>query len=160
MSSILDSLADIYEANSEGDEKAAQTAKNLRIASTIIDTISGATSAYMSTWKAYGEMPILAHTLAIVNAAAVMAAGMANVEKIRSTNVSGDSAPLTSSSSIGATVSAPSIPTEVPQTRTLTSASEERRLNERGKDQRVYLVWSDIEAAGRKARVRETETSF
>lgn len=160
VSSILDSLADIYEANSEGDEKAAQTAKNLRIASTIIDTISGATSAYMSTWKAYGEMPILAHTLAIVNAAAVMAAGMANVEKIRSTNVSGDSAPLTSSSSIGATVSAPSIPTEVPQTRTLTSASEERRLNERGKDQRVYLVWSDIEAAGRKARVRETETSF
>lgn len=162
VSSILDSLADIYEANSEGDEKAAQTSKNLRIASTIIDTISGATSAYMSTWKAYGEMPILAQTLAIVNAAAVMAAGMANVAKIRSTNVSGDSAPSTSSSSssIGATVSAPSIPTEVPQTRTLTSASEERRLNERGKDQRVYIVWSDIEAAGRKARVRETETSF
>lgn len=160
VSSILDSLADIYEANSEGDEKAAQTSKNLRIASTIIDTISGATSAYMSTWKAYGEMPILAQTLAIVNAAAVMAAGMANVAKIRSTNVSGDSAPSASSSSIGATVSAPSIPTEVPQTRTLTSASEERRLNERGKDQRVYLVWSDIEAAGRKARVRETETSF
>lgn len=161
VSSILDSLADIYEANSEGDEKAAQTAKNLRIASTIIDTISGATSAYMSTWKAYGEMPILAQTLAIVNAAAVMAAGMANVAKIRSTDVSGDSAPSTSSSSsIGATVSAPSIPTEVPQTRTLTSASEERRLNERGRDQRVYIVWSDIEAAGRKARVRDTETSF
>ena len=160
VSSILDSLADIYEANSEGDEKAAQTAKNLRIASTIIDTISGATSAYMSTWKAYGEMPILAQTLAIVNAAAVMAAGMANVAKIRSTDVSGDSAPSASSSSIGATVSAPSIPTEVPQTRTLTSASEERRLNERGRDQRVYIVWSDIEAAGRKARVRDTETSF
>ena len=160
VSSILDSLADIYEANSEGDEKAAQTAKNLRIASTIIDTISGATSAYMSTWKAYGEMPILAQTLAIVNAAAVMAAGMANVAKIRSTDVSGDSAPSSSSSSIGATVSAPSIPTEVPQTRTLTSASEERRLNERGRDQRVYIVWSDIEAAGRKARVRDTETSF
>ena len=160
VSSILDSLADIYEANSEGDEKAAQTAKNLRIASTIIDTISGATSAYMSTWKAYGEMPILAQTLAIVNAAAVMAAGMANVAKIRNTDVSGDSAPSSSSSSIGATVSAPSIPTEVPQTRTLTSASEERRLNERGRDQRVYIVWSDIEAAGRKARVRDTETSF
>lgn len=160
VSSILDSLADIYEANSEGDEKAAQTAKNLRIASTIIDTISGATSAYMSTWKAYGEMPILAQTLAIVNAATVMAAGMANVAKIRNTDVSGNSAPSASSSSIGATVSAPSIPTEVPQTRTLTSASEERRLNERGKDQRVYLVWSDVEAAGRKARIRETETSF
>lgn len=164
VSSILSSMADIYEANSEGDERAAQTAKNLRIASTVIDTISGATSAYMSTWKAYGDIPFIgpgmAQALAIVNAAAVMAAGMANVAKIRNTDVSGNSAPSASSSSIGATVSAPSIPTEVPQTRTLTSASEERRLNERGKDQRVYLVWSDVEAAGRKARIRETETSF
>lgn len=159
---MLNSLADIYEQNSKGDEASVRRVKNLRIASATMDTIAGATSAYMNTMKSFdGVFAFPATlTLAILNAATVFAAGMANVAKIRNTDVSGNSAPSASSSSIGATVSAPSIPTEVPQTRTLTSASEERRLNERGKDQRVYLVWSDVEAAGRKARIRETETSF
>lgn len=165
VSSILDSLGDIYEENSEGNEEAARQAKNLRIASTIIDTISGATSAYMSTWKAYGEIPgigpALAAALAGVNAAAVLAAGYAQVQQIRNTDVDKDSAPSSSSSSsISATVSAPQVPSELPQTRTITSASEEERLNRMAEDQRVYVVYSDISQAGRKVQVRESESTF
>lgn len=158
VSGILDSLADIYEANSDGNEKAAQQAKNLRIASTIIETISGAVSAYMNTIKTF-ENPAVAIPLAVLNAGTVLAAGYAQIEKIRNTEVSRDSAP-SGSASASAFATAPSVPTQPEQVRTLTSASEEERLNRMADDQRVYVLASDIEAAQRSRRVRVRESTF
>lgn len=159
-SSILGSLADIYEANSEGNEEAAQQAKNLRIASVIIDTISGAVSAYMGAIKAYAEIPGLGPVMGGIQAATVVAAGMAEVEKIRNTDVNKDSAPSSSASGMSAAVSAPVLPEEMPQTRILTSAEDEDRLNRMAYDQRVYVVYSDIAQAGRRVQVRDSEATF
>ncbi len=163
VSSILDSLADVYEENSEGNEKAAQQAKNLRIASTIIETISGAVSAYMGAVKAFSGIPGIGPgvgmAMGALNAATVLAAGYAQVEKIRNTEVSRDSAP-SGSASASAFATAPSVPTQPEQVRTLTSASEEERLNRMAGDQRVYVLASDIEAAQRSRRVRVRESTF
>lgn len=163
VSGILDSLADVYEANSEGNEKAAQQAKNLRIASTIIETISGAVSAYMGAIKAFSGIPGIGPgvgmAMGALNAATVLAAGYAQVEKIRNTEVSRDSAP-SGSASASAFATAPSVPTQPEQVRTLTSASEEERLNRMAGDQRVYVLASDIEAAQRSRRVRVRESTF
>lgn len=159
-SAILGSLADIYEENSEGNEEAAQQAKNLRIASAIIDTISGAVSAYMGAVKAYAEIPGLGPVMGAIQAATVVAAGMAEVEKIRNTDVDKDSAPSASSSGMSAAVSAPVLPEEMPQTRILTSAEDEDRLNRMAYDQRVYVVYSDIAQAGRRVQVRDSEATF
>ena len=155
---ILGSLADIYEANSENNEQAAQQAKNLRIASTIIETISGSVAAYM---QAVSSMPApYGPIVGAIQAATVFAAGMAEVEKIRNTDVDKDSAPSASSSGMSAAVSAPVLPEEMPQTRILTSAEDEDRLNRMAYDQRVYVVYSDIAQAGRRVQVRDSEATF
>lgn len=163
VSGILDSLADVYEANSEGNEKAAQQAKNLRIASTIIETISGAVAAYMGAVKAFSGIPGIGPgvgmAMGALNAATVLAAGYAQVEKIRNTEVSRDSAP-SGGSSASAFATAPAVPSQPEQVRTVTSASEEERLNRMADDQRVYVLASDIEAAQRSRRVRVRESTF
>ena len=57
-----------------------------------------------------------------------------------------------------AVVNAPNVETTLTPTRNITTASEEERLNQMAKDQRVYIVSSDIEAAldGNKTRVEES----
>jgi rhodanese-related sulfurtransferase len=46
------------------------------------------------------------------------------------------------------------------QLRTVTSASEEDRLNRMAEPARVYILQSDIEAAGRAAKVQVDESTF
>lgn len=155
-SSILGSIADMYEADSEASEKNAKKVKNLRIAAATIDTISGAIGAYMSAVKSlpapYGAI------VGAVQAAAVTAAGFAEIAKIKSTNVSGNSS--SSSSSAPALVSSPPLTTEVSNVRSVTSASEEDRLNQMASAQRVYILSSDIEASQRQIKTQVAESSF
>lgn len=156
-SSILGSIADIYEANGEADAKAQQKAKNLRIAGATIDMLSGIVTAISSAMQLG---PIAGPIVGALNAATVTAAGIANIAKMKSTDTSGNSAPV----GVGASVYAPAVIQQVPVTRSLTGASEEERLNQiaqnTGKDQRVYLVYSDVEAAGNRVAVQNAETSF
>ena len=148
-SSILGSIADLYDENSEEDEAAAQKAKALRTASAIIDTISGAVGAYMQTVKtlpAPWNIPVAA-----ANAAAVLAAGYAQIRSINAVKVGG------SSGSAGAVVQAPAFQPAVQRVRNVTGASEEERLNRMASDSRVVLVWSDAEAKMNERRVRIAE---
>ena len=151
-SSILGSIADLYDENAEEDEAAAQKAKALRTAAAVIDTISGAVGAYMQTVKtlpAPFNIPVAA-----ANAAAVLAAGYAQIRSINAVKVgSGGSA-------AGAVVPAPSLQPTVTQVRTITGASEVARLNRMAGDQRVVLVWSDAEAKMHDRRVQIAETSW
>lgn len=152
-SSLLNSLADMYESDEKNSEKNAKKIKNLRIASATIDMFQGAVTAFTSAQSLgvpFGQI------VGAANAAAVIAMGMANINKIKSTNVSGESA----SSATPAVVSAPSISTELQSVRNVTTASEEERLNRMASDQRVYIVWSDIEAAGNQSKVQVAESSF
>ena len=156
-SSILGSIADLYEDDEENSEKNANKIKNLRIAAATIDTISGAIGAFMQASQTipppYGQI------VGAVSAAAVTAAGIAEIAKIKSTKVNGSSGSAATPTS-PAVASAPTLTTEVANVRSLTSASEEDRLNQMASDQRVYIVASDIEASQNQIKTQVAESSF
>ena len=89
-------------------------------------------------------------------AASVTAAGMAQIAQIRKTKV-GTSG---TSSAPSAVVSAPQVETNLPSVRSVTTATEEERLNQMAQDSRVYIVSSDIEAALNDNKTRVEESSF
>lgn len=157
ISSILTSVADAYEASAGDSEAAAERVKGIRIASATIDTIAGAVGAFMGITRDTGGWGI---ALAAIQAAAVMAAGIAQIQQIRNTDVSGGSSSSPSSGSMSAVVPAPTLNTEIPTVRNLTGLSEEDRLNRMAEDQRVYILSSDIEASQNSRRVRVRESSF
>ena len=158
ISGILTSVADAYEASAGDSEEAAERVKGIRIASATIDTISGAIGAYM---QASATIPPPAgQIIGAIQAAAVTAAGIAQIQQIRNTDVSGGSSSSPSSGPMSATVAAPTLDTDIPTVRNLTGLAEEDRLNRMADDQRVYILASDIEASQDSRRVRVRESSF
>lgn len=155
-SSILGSIADLYENDEKNSEKNANRIKALRIASATIDTISGAIGAFMQATETipppYGQI------VGAASAAAVTATGVAEIAKIKSTKVSGSSG--STNVPTPAITAAPSLTTEVSNVRSLTSASEEDRLNQMASDQRVYILASDIEASQNQIKTQVSESSF
>lgn len=156
-SELLSSLADLMEASGSEDEKNIKAVKNLRIAAATIDMIQGAVTAF-STAQQLG--PIAGPIVGAINAAAVVASGLANIAKIRSTNVSKNSTPSTNAPDTPATVSAPALETAIPQTTVVEGASQEQRLNRAASPQKVYILQDDIEAADEASRVQVAESSF
>lgn len=156
-SDLLSSLADLMEASGSEDEKNIKAVKNLRIAAATIDMIQGAVTAF-STAQQLG--PIAGPIVGAINAAAVVASGLANIAKIKSTNVSKNSTPSTNAPETPATVSAPALETAIPQTTVVEGASQEQRLNRAASPQKVYILQDDIEAAGDASRVQVAESSF
>lgn len=153
-SNLLNGIADMMESNEATSEKNSKKIKGLRIASATIDMLQGAVSAFSS---AFQLGPVAGPIVGAINSAAVIAMGIANINKIKSTDpVSGGD----SGGSVSASVSAPTINTNIPTIRTATSASEEDRLNRMANPQKVYILQSDIEAAGSQSRVQIEESSF
>ena len=156
-SAILSSIADYYENDSQESERQANKIKALRIASATIDTISGAIGAYMQSVATIP--PPAGQIVGAVQAAAVTAAGLAQIAQIRNTQVKA-SAGASQGTAVPAIQSAPSTSVEIPQVRSVTSASEEDRLNRMASDQRVYILSSDIEASQNQRRTQVAESSF
>lgn len=156
--SILGSLADIYEADSDNNARAAKKAKALRIASATIDTISGAVGAYMQAVRT--TPPPLGAIIGGVQAAAVTAAGVANIAKMKATNVDAKSEPA--SPSVAAIQSAPAVPQQLQAVTTLTGASQEQRLDDLldKQSQPVVLVWNDAERIAKYGNARQAEATF
>ena len=154
-SSILGSIADMYESDEQNSEKNAKKIKNIRIAAATVDTISGAIGAFMQASETipppYGQI------VGAITAAAVTASGIAEIAKLKSTKVSGTSSQ--SSVSPPAIVTPPTLTTEVANVRSVTSATEEDRLNQIS-NQRVYILSSDIEASQNQIRTQVAESSF
>ena len=157
VSNLFGSLADMYESNTNATQKELEKAKNLRIAGAVIDMFSGVVTAIA---QAQGLGPILGPIMAATNTAAVVAASVANINKIRATQVSTTSAPATSEAEIPAVVEAPTVAPQVQQVQNVTGASEEALLNRLGRDQRVYILSSDLEADANSRRVQTAETTF
>ena len=156
ITSILGSIADAYESNTEITKEEAEKAKGLRIASATIDMLQGAVTAYAGAQSLGVPMgPIIG----AINAAAVVAAGIANIAKIKATQIT-TSGGSSTTPSVPATVSAPTVVPEVSQVRTVTSATEEDRLNQMASDQRVYILDSDIQAKNDQHKVEVEETTF
>ena len=157
VSSLLGSLADIYEADTDASEQQVKAAKNLRIAGATIDMLSGVVTAIA---QAQQLGPVAGPIMAGINSAAVIAAGVANIKKIRKQQVSATASSNTSTDAVTpAQVQAPTYVPEMQQVRTITGASETDILN-RISDQRVYILASDIEASQQTRRVQVAETSF
>lgn len=155
-SGILGTIADLYEDDEKHSEQNANKIKALRIASATIDTISGAIGAYMQAAKTLP--PPYGIILGAIQAAAVTATGMANIAKIKNTKVSASGG--SSTPTMTAIAPAPALTTEVSNVRSITSASEEDRLNQMASDQRVYILSSDIEASHKQVKTQVEETSF
>lgn len=157
-SDLLGSIADLMEESGSADEKSVKTAKNLRIAAATIDMIQGAVTAF-STAQQLG--PIAGPIVGAINAAAVVASGLANIAKIKSTKVSKDSAPSQAAPQTPqATVNAPALASAVPTTTVVNGASTEAALNRAAQPQKVYVLQSDIEAANNATQVQVAEASF
>lgn len=162
-SQIMSGIADSYEENGVANVREAKKIKNLRVASATLDMLQGAVTAYSSA-QTLG--PIAGPIVGGINAAAVLALGAMQISKIKQVAVDGASSQTPSAS---AQVSAPKIETSLPSVRTLTTASEEERLNRMATtqesmdskmSQRVYILQSDIEAAGQQSKVAIQESSF
>lgn len=157
VSSILGSISDALDASAAGSEKHAKEIKNLRIAAAIIDTIAGAVKAYTAALA----LPVGGIPLAIANAAVVTAAGMAQVAKIRNTNISRSSGSAsTTTTAAPASTPPPAVPQTAQQSAIVRNAYNTERLNDRLADQRVYILQSDLEASGRQVAVRQAESTF
>ena len=155
-SGILGSIADMYESDEKNSEKNANKIKGLRIASATIDTISGAIGAFMQAVQTIP--PPMGAIIGGIQAAAVTATGIAQIAKIKSTKVSGSTS--NSAPTAPAVTSAPVRTIDIQQVRSVTSASEEDRLNQMASDQRVVLVMSDLEVKQNQSRVQVAEASF
>ena len=155
-SSILGSIADMYESDEKNSEKNANKIKGLRIAAATIDTISGAVGAFMQA--AATIPPPMGAIIGGGQAAAVTSAGIAQIAKIKSTKVSGSAS--NPAPTAPAVTAAPARTMDIQQVRSVTSASEEDRLNQMASDQRVVLVMSDLEVKQNQSRVQVAEASF
>ncbi len=87
------------------------------------------------------------------------AAGIANIKKIKQTDTSGAS----SASAVPTTMASVAPPAVVPEVETvhnLTTSSDMAHQESMMKDQKVYILSSDLEANGKHVEIRERETTF
>lgn len=153
VSGLLGSLADMYESDTNASQREVRKAKNLRIAGATIDMLSGVVTAIA---QAQQLGPIAGPIMAAINSAAVIAAGTANINKIKAQQVSTGG----SSSQTPTVVDAPAVMPAVNEVRNITSDREEERLNAMAGDQRVYILSSDLEADRHSRAVQIAETTF
>lgn len=172
ISSILGSVSDAILSNANAQreagkiseeeyEKQFKTAKAFQIAQATINTIAGAVAAFMGITADTGGWGIAA---AAIEAAAVLAAGFAQIAQIRATN------PDTGGGSGGGgggsnTFTLPSVMVDEPTyQQNLTNQSDidalANALGGKMGDQRVVLVESDVTIAQDRAKKVQMETSF
>lgn len=151
-STVFGSMADLAEEGSEEQ-------KNLQIAETTINTLSGAIGAFMQGMSSYPQP--WGAIIGAAGAATATAAGIAQIAKIKSINKDNGSASISSPS-----VSTNSMTAVSPL---LDETSDLNRMNMSGmqgnssKEQqnlRVYVVDQDIRDANTKAEVVEENATF
>ena len=171
--SILGSVADMWqnsierkieagEISQEEGEKEFDRVKALQIAVATISTLTGAVSAFMKAQETYPQPYGL--IVGAASAAAVTAAGIAEIAKIKSTTIGGGGS-LSESSSTGAAAPTPEATSYTPSYSTnITGQSETvdlaNAVTSGQQSQRVYVVESDIQEAGKRVQVVEAESTF
>lgn len=146
-SNVLGSLSSIL-----GEQTAA--GKAAAVAQATIDTYMAANSAY----SAMAGIPVVGPALGAAAAAAAVIAGIANVKKILSTSTDGSNASSVIGSGAAATPNvnlADAMP--VQYTRELLTDTETTNMN---REQRVYVLESDITDTQDKVAVTESNSSF
>ena len=140
-------------------DEGSNAAKAISIAQTTIDTYQSATAAY----KAVAGIPVVGPGLAVAAAAAAIAAGIMNVNKIINTKVPKMNEAGSSSSSSGVDITPPSMPAlTIPQFNIGGGANPTSQIAETlamttGKPIRAYVVSQDI--TSQQALDRRTNTA-
>lgn len=154
---VLGAIADLYDASADDDKRSFENSKRFQLAETWVNTLSGMASAVWATWNDKTIPSAIAKAaLAATNAAGVLASGVAATAKIRATQFGGGG----SGGSAIMAATAPAVNTSLPQMLQTQTASDVDRLNRAAEPSRVYILQSDIQAAGRAQRVRVAETTF
>lgn len=150
----LSAILSLYETFGGEQAKQSQSYKAIASAQAMVQAFLAANEAYASM----ASIPVVGPGLGIAAAAAALAAGMAQVHSINATQMSKTATPTaTSPATPAASVSAPAVIQQVATTRTVTGVQEEQRMN---KATRVYLVYDDVEQAGKKVNVQTSEATF
>lgn len=175
-SSIMGSIADIMKANldqkvengeisEEEAEKEFERIKALKIAEATINTLEGAITAY-TTAQSLG--PVIGHIVGAINAAAVTAMGIAQIQQIKQQkyNSSGNiSSPSAGGAGSVQTVDFQNVsvnPLLDPEkdAAALREAERERDRDEQSKEQRVVILQSDLEDSAKQVEIRQNQSTF
>ena len=158
MSSIMTSVADSMEVNEKYAEENAKKIKDMRIAAATIDMLQGVVAATTSAFSPtnayltiYGQI-----AMAALTSGSVIAAGLANINKIKATNELGGS---TTTPAIPSTTATGENQPTITYSRALTGNSEQNNNNNTG-SQQVYILESDILKAMRRVQIRQSESTF
>ena len=147
----------------EQGKKEFEQTKKLQIAAAIVNGLAGVAMA-VSTAMSLG--PIAGPIMAAVNSALVITTTAMQIAKIKSTtfdsggggSVGGDVASAAATPTPAAVEYTPKYSTNVTgESETVNLANA---VSERQKDTRVYVVESDINEAGKRVEIRETESTF
>ena len=146
----------------EQAKKEFENSKKLQIATAIINGLAGAANAVSS---AMTIPPPAGPIIGAANSALVIATTAAQIAKIKSTTFDGGGSSIDSDISSAAATPTPAAVEYTPKYSTnVTGESETVNLanavSERQKDQRVYVVESDINEAGKRVEIREAESTF
>ncbi len=156
MSKLFNSISDIYKNDEANSEKTLKKQKNLQIAGATMEMLSGVVKAVSG---AMSMGPILGPIMGTINSATVIAAGIANIKKIKQTDTSGASSASAAPTAM-ASVTPPAVTPEVETVHNLTTSSDMAHQESMMKDQKVYILSSDLEANGKHVEIRERETTF
>ena len=146
----------------EQGKKEFENSKKLQIATAIINGLAGAANAVAS---AMTIPPPAGPIIGAANSALVIATTAAQIAKIKSTTFDGGGSSIDSDiSSAAATPTTAAVEYTPKYSTNVTGESETVNLanavSERQKDQRVYVVESDINEAGKRVEIREAESTF
>lgn len=163
LGTIGDTMMDNVEAQREAGkisqkeyERQFEKAKSFQVAQAIINTISGAVGAFMGITKDTGGWGI---ALAIAQATAVFASGMAQVKKIRDTEPTKGSSSTTGEKFAEVTPSATSDYRPEMITNP-TGGQESENLANAISGMNLWVSVSEIDNAQAKGKVRVAESSF
>lgn len=154
---MADMLSAVADSMTVTNKKEFEQQKKLQIASATINMLSGVANAVSS---AMSMGAILGPIMGAINAATVIATGIAQINKIKAQTYDGGSASVSAPNTSSAVVNAPQVETSMPMVRTVTSASEEDRLNRMASPVRAYIVDSDLQAKEAERDRVDNETTF
>lgn len=146
----------------EQAKKEFENSKKLQIATAIINGLAGAANAVAS---AMTIAPPAGPIIGAANSALVIATTAAQIAKIKSTTFDGGGSSIDSDISSAAATPTPAAVEYTPKYSTNVTGNSEtvnlaNAVNEGQKDQRVYVVESDINEAGKRVEIREAESTF
>lgn len=154
---VATSVSSILGTLGENLEEGTRQWKNLKTAQAVIDTIAGSVTAFMTTMQQIGGIPGLIAGAAA--AAATLAAGMVEVNKIKSTTVSKGSAASASGGSSLGNVSASAVSVnamQVTPTRQVQTQEDVANMP----DTRVYVLERDITDTQRRVAVTTQNATY